>query len=361
MKVRYLVSSPYGDIAMDNKRWQTPLPHDPNLTYGYYLEAVKEFISRDNYRPLIDILKVDLKDIDEILIRTEKHGALYYLASVEVILRGLSKKFAVNVATSKIGKEFLDHEFSVLRQLNNEFDLGYLPTVYLLGEARSMSMFLSEWFEGYYEFHISRDKHGKQKMVLWDFDHGYRYLSDKQIQEIYRQASKILTIYYDTQRFKQIFPWHHAAGDFVAKIDDKTIDVKLITARKYEPMIGFLENSAVNPFVALIYFFLNLSIRMRLDRFDGIGETAWADDFCVDSTVEGFFDGLKIKEKMGKYNLGKVNEFILLLKGFSKEELGSMLELLINEYKDVYKTPLIMQNLEDHTKRLFSAIQNLSL
>ena len=105
-KVRYLVSSPYGDIVMDNKRWKTPLPHDPNLTYGYYLEAVKEFISRDNYRPLVNILikelekNIDLKDIDEILIRTEKHGALYYLASVEVILRGLSKKFAVNVATS---------------------------------------------------------------------------------------------------------------------------------------------------------------------------------------------------------------------------------------------------------------------
>lgn len=366
-QVKYLVSSPDGDIIMDEARWQKPLLYNPDFTYGHYLEALKAFISRGGYKPFIEAVSerlkntISLSDIDEILIRTEKHGALYHLASIEVTVKGQSKKFAVNVAISRRGKDWLNHEFFVLKQLNNKFDYSYLPNVYFLGEVKSMLMFLAEWFEGYYEFHISKDKHGRQKTVLWDFDHGYKSLSNEQTKEIYKQASNILTIYYDTCEFKQIFPWHHAAGDFVVKIDNGSIDVKLTTARKYQSVIVFLEEGIINPLMALIYFFLNLSIRMRLDRFDGIGDVAWANDFCVDGVVEGFFEALRAKERTGKYNIGTIKEFISLLKHFGKDDLELMLNSLMDIYKNSPEIDTITGNLKKHADKLYSVIQTLPL
>ena len=46
---------------------------------------------------------------------------------------------------------------------------------------------------------------------------------------------------------------------------------------------------------ALLIFFLNLSIRMRLDRYDGVGDIVWADGLVVQSTLDGFFEGLALK------------------------------------------------------------------
>ena len=46
---------------------------------------------------------------------------------------------------------------------------------------------------------------------------------------------------------------------------------------------------------ALLVFFLNLTIRMRLDRQDGIGEIVWADDIAIKGTLQGFLEGLALK------------------------------------------------------------------
>lgn len=386
--VRYLASSPYGDIVVDDVKCQTPmilrrsdvtdtsnLDDRSRLTYGHYFEAIKGFVSKDSYGLLVDVVSerlnktVMVSDIDEILIRTEKHGALYHSASIDVIVEKTSNKFAVNVAISEKGKEWLKNEFSVLQQLNNKFHLPYLPRAYFRGEAKyrspkkgkeeSMLMSLGEWLEGYHEFHLSIDKRdSKQKIIVWDVNNGYKYISDEQAREIYKQASKILTLYYDTSEFRQIFPWHHAAGDFVVKIDGANIDVKLITARQYEPMIVFLEDATHNNLMALFCFFLNLSMRMRLDRFDGVGDIAWADDFCVDGAIEGFFEALKFKERTGSYNLGTAEEFIDLLKCFTQGDLKCMFDTLIDACnKAAPEVPVMIKNLYRHTEKLYSVIQ----
>jgi hypothetical protein len=44
----------------------------------------------------------------------------------------------------------------------------------------------------------------------------------------------------------------------------------------------------------LLIFFLNLSIRMRLDRYDGVGDIVWADGPVVQSTLDGVMDGLAL-------------------------------------------------------------------
>jgi hypothetical protein len=87
--------------------------------------------------------------------------------------------------------------------------------------------------------------------------------------------------------FRQIFPWHHAAGDFVVRSRDDGVGLRLITARQYAPMVA-----GVSAFDALLFFLLNLSLRTRLDRLDGVGDVVWAEDGCVSATLMGFLEGL---------------------------------------------------------------------
>lgn len=93
--------------------------------------------------------------------------------------------------------------------------------------------------------------------------------------------------------FSQIFPWHHAAGDFVVRFRDPGLDVRLVTVRDFRPMFDAGATEAPRWFLeALLLFFLNLTIRMRLDRLDGVGDLVWADQWVLLAAIEGFFQGL---------------------------------------------------------------------
>jgi hypothetical protein len=438
--IKYLISSPYGDIPVDRNKWHLPLEGDTLKTpYRTYFHSIKDFISINEFKPLLSSVskklekETCLKEIYEIIVRAEKHGLLYHPASVEVILKqgrvnpvrkgralnstfsgskdgeaGLSKgvKFGLNVAVSDTGRYWLKEEFDVLQKLNAIFNMPYLPRVYFSGELNSMYFLLEDWFEGYHEFHISRDKDGAQRLKLWDFDHGYKYLSSEQSFDLYKQASKILTIYYDLKDFSQIYPWHHAAGDFVVKIKDRVInhsrpihppspaslrkaersrggelicstdkyspstggrglggreiDVRLTTARRYEPFTGFVEKDTINPILAICYYLLDLTIRMRLDKLDGLGEVVWADDNCVEATLTGFFEALKLKVDLN-HHLGQTEDFAILLRLFTPEELKTIFDPLIDHYRGTADFPVIISNLDKHIDEIHTTLQNLLL
>ncbi len=65
-------------------------------------------------------------------------------------------------------------------------------------------------------------------------DTGYIYLSNAQKIDLYTNASYILTSFFDTISFSQIYPWHHSSRDFVVKINDNKIDLKLTTIKEYK-------------------------------------------------------------------------------------------------------------------------------
>ncbi len=384
--IKYLVSSPYGDIPVDKNKWHLPLEGDALKTpYKKYFYYIRDFLLQDESKQLLEAVSQNLgheiqrKEIIEIIIRSEKHGSLYHPSSIEIIFKECRVKFALNVAISELGKRLLREEFSVLNLLNTNFNFSYLPQAYIFSEYNSISYLLEDWLEGYHEFHISMDEKGKQRLKLWDFDSGYKYLSPKQSFEIYRQASKILTLYYDLNTFRQIYPWHHAAGDFVVKIDDesnspipplikggegglpsKKIDVRLTTARRYEPFIGFVENNTLNSILALCYYLLNLTIRMRLDKLDGMGEIVWADDNCVEATLTGFFEALKSKLDHKNYIM-QVEDFTSLLQSFTTEELKTIFEPLIEYYIGTDDYCIIKSNLDKHVDKLYIILQNLPL
>jgi hypothetical protein len=367
-QIRYFVSSPYGNVSVDKDRWNLPLDGDALKTsYKTYFYAINNFIAKDDFNLLLILVskklakEVKLKEVKEVVIRSEKHGFLYHPSSIDVILKEDKVKFCVNVAISAIGRKWLRQEFSVLKRLNKKFNLSYLPKAYFFAELNSISFLLEEWFDGYHEFHISKDKDEKKRLKVWDFSNGYKYLSNRQTFKVYKQASKILTSYYDLKDFSQIYPWHHGAGDFVVKEERGEIDVQLTTARRYEPVMVFLEENAVlNPVIGLWYFFLNLSLKMRLDKLDGTCEVVWADNICVRAMIEGFLEALKTKKGLKNY-IGSMVEFISLLKSFKKEELKNSLISLMDLYKGKEDFPTIILNLDEHTEELFTNLQNLPL
>ncbi|MBW1677110.1 MAG: hypothetical protein JRJ79_11015 [Deltaproteobacteria bacterium] len=381
-KVKYLSPSPHGYVPLNDITSQTPMrltrsgadtPHGPALTYGLYFKGITDIISKDGYKLLVDATArqlaedISLSDIEEILIHAEKHGSDYHPARIEVMVGDVCAAFVMNVAVTARGKDRLSREFEVLQHLNTKHDFPFLLRTYFQGEAfygsgrggDAMLMFLADWFQGYHEFHLSLDnRDGSQKLVLWDTEKNPCHLSRPQAWQIYSQAARILTLYYDLETFEQIFPWHHAAGDFVVKTQEKSIDVRLVTARQYAPMLERSEGVSVHE--GLLFFLLNLSVRMRLDRLDGVGAVAWADDRCVDATLKGFVEGVRIKQDKGFVDAGFVNGFLQYLCSLGKEDLSYRFHILIDACDQAAPDiPVIRSHLERHISNFHLALQDL--
>ncbi len=384
MKIHYLFSSPEGDIALTpddlaKPFLTTPTEAHPFLTLGDYFNSIETFLLKDPAKPLLSILKdrlnkqTNIDSILEILIRSEKHGALYHPASVEVLVEGKQLKMAVSTAVSEKGQLWLAREYEILKHLNRSYKLPYLPNVYTKGEVEyeggnnkheTLVMILAEWFEGYHEWHLSIDEKDRfQKVCIWDHENGNRYASEKEAFEIFRQTSKILTLYYDTNSFNQIYPWHHAAGDFIVGTRNNRIDVRLTTARRYESIMDSFSDDTVNPVIAIIYFFLNLTIRIQLDKLEGVGETVWAGDFSAGAATAGFFEALMIMEAEGRYDLGKVEDLLSLLQSFSEEELEGLFQSLLILYQedDPEDISVIQKNLGRHISLLYQTLREFHL
>jgi len=374
-------------VSDDDNIWRQPLPMSRNLSggpkeisisHGDYFTAVRTFFINHGLAFICAAAKQHLKqpvksaDIHKIRIRLEKHGEFYHPARIEVLLAQQAILFVLNVAVSQTGIRTIAEEYRNLKLLGDRFSAGFLPRAYGCGEVataggRKLSMFLGQWFQGYNEFHISRDQSDKaDKIAVWDEDGSRFFLSAEQRAEVYRQAAKILTYYYNVETFKQVSAWHHAAGDFVARMDDNTVDLKLITVRRYAPLFkdpGRLETNPKNTesiLQALLIYFLNLSVWMRLDRMDGIGELVWLGPEVVRSTVVGVFDGLAHKpadpvlpgaaDLCFKYYLSVCTPEILL------ELTESILQAIHPAAPEI---PVIKQNLVEHVRLLIESIGEL--
>ena len=168
----------------------------------------------------------------------------------------------------------------------------------------------------------------------------------------------VLTLYYDIETCRMIFPWHHAAGDFVARIEDgNLINVRLTTTRGYEPFMVSSDENIVPPALATFYFLLHLSIQMRLDKIDGVGDIVWADDRCVDASLAGFFIGIESK-KAFKDNFVSHAEFLKLLRSFSIDDLTTTFMPIVEQYEKTKDFPVIEKNLGNHIARLYSTLRN---
>jgi hypothetical protein len=378
VRFRFLLSDQHGDITLSAEDIEQPFLINPSekhpfLTLADYYGALQKFITQNDGKVLQSVLKGQnaFADISEIVIRSEKHGAYYHIASVEIIGLGEKIKLAVTTALSETARSFLADEVIILQQLSG-IAADFLPTIYckesLKWQVESGSkiffLVLGEWLDGYHEWHLSDDpESGDRRIHLWDYKNGYRFLSNAESYELLRQAAFILTHYYDQVSFRQIYPWHHGAGDFIVKAESDAISVKLITARQHQPLVHFNQAEEADRLVAAIQFLLNLGLRMRLDRLDGVGEPAWLGVFAVHAAVNGFFTGLAATQAQDRLSIGPVADFLEIMQSFEAQEIydmhESLLEIYAEEDQDDFR--LIQEKLADHAAELHEALQKFSL
>ena len=350
--VRLLATTPGGEVDLSEKSRATVLPTGPHseegkseLRYGPYLGAVHYLLLRNNCQKILEALAhrfgrgVTLEEVEAIEIRTEKHGAFYHVARADLSVSGEIVSFAVNVAVSDTAKAELERDFRLLQSLTSRYNYKFLPQVYFKGAGiyrepgkplRWLHMFVAEWFQDYHEFHLHRDQaDGSSRMLVWDLDRGSRYLSEHQCVSLYRLAATILTLYYNCNNFKHIYPWHHAAGDFVLRVKGDTVDLRLVTVRDYAAVVDFASGKKAGKLLALVLFFLHLTIQMRIDRLDGVGDVVWAEDYCLEGVVPGFFEGLTEGQGGSRRGMPSPVEIHALLRNFTGEEwLQFLVELL---------------------------------
>ncbi len=384
--IRYFLSTDADPVSKDQNCWSAELPikrpssnqkADFALSYGSYFDSVRTFLEKDQFSAIRvafhESLQKDLipADVEKIDIFLAKHGELYHPARIETVVCGQKRFFVLNVALTQNGRDCIQREFYHLKRLQAEFQESFLPKVYRLGEVVTenkcpMRMFLGEWFEGYSEFHLSKDPaDGKRKILVWDVNRGNYYLSQKATQDLYRRAAFILTRYYNVETFEQIYPWHHAAGDFVLKCDNQKIDLKLITVRNYAPLFedqkGFeadAEDRANILLNGILVFFLNMMMRMRLDRLDGVGEMVWAGEPAVRGAVEGFFQGLGTRPSIPDFH-GPINEiFQMYLLKFSVLEFTELCSAIVQKgyHPRAPESSMIMANLASHVACLHDTL-----
>jgi len=362
--------------------WNALLPmsrhQQPNnagicVSHGDYFTAIRNFLEQDRSEIITRAVsqhmhrEVTCEEIEEIRIFLEKHGEFYHPARIETMLHETAIPFVLNVAISDAGKSYIQREYDLLKQFDEDFPFAFLPKVYGQGcvsiAGNEFGIFLGDWFQGYNEFHISLDPSDeKYKIVVWDYVNGNYFLTTDQATNLYQQASRILTCYYNVETFEQISSWHHAAGDFVLKCRNDKIDVKLITVRQYRPMF---ENNGINKdpdmeliLEALLVFFLNLTIRMRIDRLDGVGEIVWSDDTSVDGILKGFFKSLALKPPNVSFPGPLIDCFQNHLLSCSQSDLFGLSQAMVDAYNPQSpEIPVIKKNLKRHVKILFDTIK----
>ncbi len=384
---KYFLSNKKNPVQKGSRIWTVLLPmsrhQQPNdagicVSHGDYFTAVRNFLEQDRSEIITRAVsqqihrEVTSQEIEEIRIFLEKHGEFYHPARIETMLHGTAIPFVLNVAISDVGKNCVQREYGLLKQLNDNFSFSFLPKVYGQGcvsvTGGEIRMFLGEWFQGYNELHISLDPADeKYKIVVWDHEHGNYFLTNNQAINFYRQAARILTCYYNVKTFEHVLSWHHAAGDFVLKCQNNSIDLKLITVRQYRPLfennIGSEDETPDAELIleALLVFFLNLAIRMRLDRLDGVGEIVWSDDIAVQGTLKGFFEGLALNLPIVSIPGSLMDCFRNHLLSCSQSDLFGLSQAMVDAYNPRSpEIPVIKKNLKRHVKILFDAIKTSS-
>ncbi len=380
LPVRFLRASPGGPVPFEPELLDSRIPTEnpvqsgvlqAGCLYRTYLLRIKQFILHHS-KVLADVLEAKglVGPAQSLDIISEKHGSNYHPSRIAVHCAGSAFSLVVNVAITERGKLRVKEDFRLLANLRGKYGTDWVPRGYVMGEQVAcderdhdppMLMFLAEWFDGYHEFHLSaREGNKALQTVLWDMDQGYAVLGEDETHEVFRQVALILTSFYDTETFEEIYPWHHASGDFVVARQTGRIDVRLITVRQYAPRPVFAEDSEENRILALELFFANLTFRNRLDRLDGVGAVAWAGEQCIRATTQGFLDGMTRKIASGDCDPELFVRFLETMKSLPLNELADLFHAAVESYDSAAPdTPVVREHLVDHVLQVYRSFQEI--
>lgn len=341
-------------------------------TYGDYFTAVQDYLSQDCMAVPVQVARlmtgriITVGDIDHLVVHLIKHGAFYHPAKVDVMLSdGTGPSFVLNVAVSPAGRAMLAAEAVHLEQLYRDYTRHFTPQVYHCGAGQCqgggrLPIFAAQWLSGFHELHRSGALDGDSQWVVWDTDEGHWYLTPAQTADFFRQAVCILTSLFNPYTLHVIGRWHHAAGDFVVGKHAGDIDVRLITVRRYEPLVPLDDTDAVSletVLDALVVFFLRTSLWMRLDRLDGVGELVWAGEKVLGPIWAGFVQGLNDMAECHGLPSDFVDGVSCYVASHSQQELFELGQALVHRLGNTPEAALISRHLRAHTTALASVCQ----
>ena len=350
------IASPRGALAYDPQRGAVPVEGGPaGLTYAAYFEGLAAFLRRDGFAPLRRALEASgrtggLEGASALVVRAEKHGALYHPASVTVRFPDGEAKLCVNVAATPVAVACLEAEAGLLARLRDRFTPEFLPCPFAVGRVGDLAFLLEQWFVGFHEFH----QDGAGRVRLWDYDAGERLLSGDEAASLYQEAARIMTRYFDAATGDAIGPWHHAAGDFVARLADGGVAARLVTVRGHGASRHFVEAGPMAERLAALAFFTNLTMRLRLDRVDGVGALVLAGDETVRALVGGFALGLGEREDIDDGGMAILD----FLGSFSSEELAGV-GVQLGDPCPPEEAALLAQAWPGHAALVYKALQAL--
>lgn len=357
----YGISGVAYSLSLENPLFTHPLPQNrhfqvsgKSMECGVFLEGVGRFLDAHCDR----LASIYGEEIDSVQVVLEKHGAFYHPCRV-VVNGHQGAPLVVNGAVTETAVKTLQGEVAALQVLWNK-GLRDIPHVYFSAETRlsgeqRASFFVAPWFEGFCEFHWSKVETVPQ-ILIWK-DGGERCILDKkEVEALFYKIAVILTRAYDVDHFTQIFPWHHAAGDFVVFRENGEIDVRLITVRQYGNLYSLDPHSADlrDKLDGLLYFFWNMLLRMRLDRLDGVGELFFAPDDIVFPSISGFLKGLTEKADTREDIAMLVQAFPEIIRAMGREGVLDATREVIEAYNsNAPELPIIYENLKAHSDLVF--------
>ncbi len=354
----------------------TPVKTDDSRgpSVGYYLLSAQHFLEKRNlsvlHRGIEHVFPSDhgYLRIVKITLSLEKHGPFYHPLKITTWLsNGKSAFFVLNGAVSAAGLSVIEKEYNTIDRLNKTRSESFLPKVFGQGTVcvskHETAFFLGSWFVGFDEFHAVNTASGIRTALLKD-DGKFEPVTEKSAFCIYRKASEILTLYYDFDSFEQIFPWHHAAGDFVADCTESTPRVRLITVRNYEAMFADADGEKADEtdmpqretvHIALLLFFLNLTLRMRMDRLRGTGTYVFLGEKVAEASVVGFLNALYRKRAAPAF----YKEFVRFIKLFDAKNFLEIFPGIIAACRSSKpEISLIEDNIESHCHILHKTLKN---
>jgi hypothetical protein len=292
-----------------------------------------------------------------------KYGALYHPARIEVAIADRSVVLALNVAVSARGRQALSVEFEAASRLAHELASPCWPSFYGHGsgrsaDGRSWPMLLGAWLEGFYEFHLAENAAGEDlTVVVWDSDRGHWNLTPHQQGLLIGKAAEILTYAYHPLTFEAILDWHHAAGDFVLRPFDDGIDVRLITIRNYAPLM-ITESADVEAVLdAMVVFVVGMSLRLRLDRLQGVGRMARYPRSVISAIWAGFYRGLNATAQQRGLPPDFADAVVQFFKLQGVRRLTPIAQTIIERYPADSETREMLQKMcGRHLEALWSAV-----
>lgn len=394
---RFLLSTDHTPVVPETPLWMAPLPtsrgvaggpsgdaatnHDGPVSYGAYFGTLQEALAADNCAALREAIgrtartTITPEQIESVEIQLLKHGHFYHPARVVVFAAGIAHSMALNLAVTADGIALLPRETAALTALARQGGLDNLPRVLAQGECVSAQgqvwrWFLAPWFEGFHEFHLTGVPGGRQAVTVWSGTPQPTLLSAHQTDALLEGAARLLATAFNPHTLAHIFPWHHAAGDFVVRMGPGgQPQVRLITVRDYQALLPPIEADDAGEddaflerlLYALLLLAVQVALRLRVDRLDGVGEIAVHPVCVLTAICRGYLAG--VDQMCRRWDLPR--ELSLAVRAYlgtpSLDDLNQINASVVGGFAPgSEEREALGPCMEEHAKALHGALQSMA-